>query len=375
MSNTKRKSKWMGFWVFCLIFALLVSGVTVFVLQKIEAALIDLEAQNTAKNNARPELARDAYLEALDSDHVAQQLEALYAQVDSRVQSREQCQAVVKEALQEGIGYKVSFTSSEKQSFVLYNMASEDGKHRQIGEFSITPQGESSYGYTPWSLAQESFNMDYLLCEGMTVTVPQGYSVWVNGNLLGDDCILEQGIGYEELREMPKDLPLPTKVTYASGRTLGAVTLEVRSPQGETVTIDENTDWGQFLYGGTQEQQAAVKNFVEEFLGHYVHFSSTSENIRNNYKKVISYVVPDGDLQKRLYNAMDGLQWVTSTPDDLLNITINRILALSDGRYVCDITYLVNVNGRHGTDEQSTNVFIVITQIKGEQKVESVTVY
>ncbi len=375
MSNRKHKSKWMGFWAFCLVFALLILGATAYALHKVEAALIDLEAKNTAKNNARPELARDAYLEALDSDHVAQLLDELYAQVDSRVQSKEQCQAVVKEALKEGIGHKVSFTSSEKQSFVLYNMASEDGKHRQIGEFSITPQGQGAYGYIPWDLYEESFYMDYLLCEGMTVTVPQDYTVWVNGNQLGEDCIVQTGIGYEELKEMPKDLPLPTKVTYASGRTLGAVTLEVRSPQGQTVTIDENTDWSQFLNGGSQEKQTEIQSFVKEFLGHYVHFSSTKEGIWENYHKVISYVVPNGDLQQRMYKATDGLTWIGTAPDKLLDVTPNRILALSDGRYVYDLTYLVRVNGRNGVSEQSTNVFVVLVEINGELKVESITIY
>lgn len=375
MNNTKRKSKWMGFWVFCLVFALLLSGATIFVLHKVEDALIDLEAKNNAKENARPELARDAYLAALDSAHVAENLQSLYAQVDSRVQSQAQCEAVVRQALSQGIGHKVSFTSSEKQSFVLYSLADEDGKHRQIGEFSITPQGESSYGYTPWGLAGESFNMDYLLCEGTSVTVPQGYSVWVNGNRLGEDCIVEKDIGYEELKDMPEGLPLPTKVKYAYGMTLGPVSMEIRSPQGDVVTIDESTDWNRFLSGGTESQQAQIKSLVHEFLSSYVHFSSTKEGIWNNYHKVISYVVPNGDLQKRLYKATDGLQWIGTAADKLLESTTNRILALSDGRYVCDVTYLVRVNGRNGVTQQSTNVYIVLTEVQGELKVESLTIY
>ncbi len=375
MSKKTRKSKWLGFWVFCLIFALLMLGATAYALSWVDDALVEMEAKNNAKNNARPELARDAYLEQLDSAYVANRLASLYAQVDSRVQSQAQCEAVVKEALSQGIGHKVSFTSSNKQSYLLYNKAPEDGKHRQIGEFSITPQGVGSYGYIPWALAEDTFNMDYLLCAGLTVTVPEGYSVWVNGNLLGKDCIVEENIGYEELAGMPKELPLPTKVTYASGQTLGPVSMEIRSPQGDVVTIGENTDWNQFLPAGTEEQQTKVKNFTKEFLGHYVRFSSTKENIWDNYRKVISYVVPNGELQNRLYKATDGLQWIGTAPDKLLDVSTNRILALSDGRYVCDITYLVNVNGRNGTTQQSTNVYIILVNLNGELKVESITTY
>ncbi|MGM9601185.1 MAG: hypothetical protein ACI3W5_06345 [Faecousia sp.] len=379
MANNRKKSRWLGFWIFCLVLALVFMAVTIFLLNKFSGYLEQMDAKNTARENAQPELAIDAYLAGLDGDYVADRLDELYAQVDGNVQSEEELRALVKSELDDGIGYKLTFTSADKRTYALYSKKPiGDGQFRQIGEFSIAPNGEPQYGYAPWGMAEEYFNMDYLLTQGVTVTVPSDFTVWVDGVCLSEDYLVETGIEYpvlNPLKSLTPALSLPTKVTYRTNTSLGEVSVEIRDRQGSPVTIDENTDWNQFLHNCTPEQEADIQALMNEFMGHYIRFNSTRENCEANCRKVVTYMVPGGQLSDRMYKMLDGLSWTDPYEDEILSITYNHILALSDGRYVCDMTYVVNVIGTRDSVEETTHSQIVLVPVNGQLKVESIVNY
>lgn len=379
MNNTKKKSRWLGFWIFCLILALAFLAATVFLMNKFSGYLEQMDAKNTARENAQPELAIDAYLAGLDGDYVADRLDALYAQVDTNVQNEEVLHALVNAELADGIGYKLTFTSADKRTYALYSKKpTGDGKFRQIGEFSIAPNGEPQYGYAPWGMAEEYFNMDYLLTPGTTITVPSNYSVWVGGVRLSEDYLVETGIEYpalNPLKSLTPALSLPTKVVYRTNFSLGEVSVEIRDPQNNPVTIDENTDWNRFLHNCTPEQEAEIQALMDEFMAHYIRFNSTRVNCDENCRKVVTYMVPGGQLSERMYRMLDGLHWADAHEDQILSMTYNHIIALSDGRYVCDITYVVNVIGTRDSVEETTYSQIVLVPVKGQLKVESIVNY
>lgn len=379
MANNKKKSRWLGFWIFVLVLALVFLAATVFLMNQLSDYLERMDAKNVARENARAELAVEAYMARLDGDYVADRLSGLYTQADTTVQSEAEFRALVKGELSDGIGCKMTFTSADKRTYALYSKrAEEEGKYRQIGEFSIAPNGEPQYGYAPWGIVEESFNMDYLLTQGITVTVPSDYTVWVGGVRLSEDYLVETGIDYpalNPLKSLTPALPLPTKVTYRTNTSLGEVSVEIRDTQGNPVTIDENTDYNQFLHNCTAQQEEEIQALMNEFMGHYIRFSSTSVNCRENYKKVITYMVPDSPLTDRMFKMQDGLQWTDPYEDKILSLTYNHIIALSDGRYVCDLTYVVNVIGDWDSLEETTHSQIVLVPVNGQLKVESIVNY
>ena len=114
---------------------------------------------------------------------------------------------------------------------------------------------------------------------------------------------------------------------------------------------------------------------MNEFLGHYIRFNSTRENCEANCRKVVTYMVPGGQLSDRMYKMLDGLSWTDPYEDEILSITYNHILALSDGRYVCDMTYVVNVIGTRDSVEETTHSQIVLVPVNGQLKVESIVNY
>ncbi len=374
--KTRKKSRWLGFWVFCLVFALLFSIGTFYALEWLEGQLQLIQAQNDAKDNARPELAKDAYLAQLDADYVADHLlDDLYAQVDSRLQSREEARAVVLKELSQGIGCQVSFTSADKQIFTLYSKNPIEGKYPQIGSFTIAPNGQTVHGYTPWGFVEDSFNMDYLLGEPAQITVPHTCTVWWGNKLLPTDCITESGIGYEVLAKFPKGLNLPTKTTYSAGPVLGQITLQARDGAGNPVLLDENTDWTQFIHNCTPEQEAQLTKLIQAFLKDYVLFTSSSTNIYANYRQVITHMVPNGELANRMRMAQDGLQWIYPYPDTLLGTQYHHMIDLGDGSFICDISYTVKTLGRQGNIELTTPIQLIFVPVDGTLKLKDLILY
>lgn len=379
MAKIKGKSRWKGFWVFALLLALVFLIVIAVVMGKFSDYLQRMDDKNVARENARSELAVDAYMAKLDGEYVADRLEDLYAQADGWLQSQQEFRALVKEELADGIGYKMSFTSANKRTYVLYSKRAEaDGRHRQIGEFSIEPNGIPSYGYAPWGVTEEHFDMSYLLTPGIEVMVPEDYTVWVNGKVLTADYQVQTGIPYDALdpvSTLSPALTLPTKVVYRTGYSLGPVSVEIRDPQENPVTIDENTDWNQFLRNCTEEQEADIQAFTEEFMRHYVRFNSTRVNCDENCRKVVSYMVPKGQLADRMWKMLDGLHWTDDKEDKFRGIEYNHIVALSDGRFVCDVTYTVYVIASIDSAEETSHCQLVLVPVDGELKVESMVTY
>ena len=379
MANNKQKSRWKGFWVFALLLALAFLILIAVVMGKFSDYLQDMDNKNVARENARSELAVDAYMAKIDGEYVAERLEDLYAQADGWLQSGQEFRSLVESELTEGIGCKLSFSSADKRTYVLYNKrAEEDGRHRQIGEFTIEPNGVPSYGYAPWGVTGESFDMSYLLTPGIEVMVPENYTVWVNGKVLTADYQVQTGIGYpvlDPVKSLTPALKLPAKVVYRTGYSLGPVSVEIRDPQENPVTIDENTDWNQFLRNCTEKQEADIQDFAEEFMRHYVRFNSTRVNCDENCRKLVTYMVPKGQLADRMWKMVDGLHWTDDKEDKFQSIEFNHIVALSDGRFICDITYTVYVIASIDSAEETTHCQLVLVPVDGELKVESMVNY
>ncbi len=374
--KTRKKSRWLGFWAFCLVFALLFGVGLIYGLDWLNGQLVLMEEKNIAKENARPELALDAYLAQLDADYVADRLlDDLYTQVDSRLQSREEARAAVLDALGDGIGCQVRFTSAEKQTYTLYSKTTIDGKFPQIGSFTIAPTGQAVHGYSPWGFVEDSFNMDFLLGKPAQITVPQDCTVWWGSKQLPGDCVTESGIGYEALSKFPKGLPLPTKTTYAAGPVLGELTLQVKDKTGSPVTIDENTDWNPFIHNCSASQEEQLKGLIRAFLKDYVLYTSTSVDIVPHYQQVITHMVPGGELAKRMRLAQDGLQWVALEPDKLQDIQYHHLIDLGEGRFICDISYEVTTLGQKEGVRLITPVQLIFTTVRGELKLENMIFY
>ena len=323
---------------------------------------------------SRPKNTLKAYIEQLTPEQICKGngTDTLYASVDSGIQSRDDFNQVIRQAISEKISYaKKSAESSEnRQVYVL-----RSGK-TPIGKFAIEASGEEKFGFRIWEVTEASFDFSYLMGEPVSITVPSEYQVCFNGYLLDDRYITQKDVEYTALDGFYDDYQLPTMVTYTVDNYLGEAALEVLDQKGASVEITSETDMNTFLPSCTDQEAEDIKAFSEEFVQLWVKFSgSTKANAVYNYYQIKKILSADGALSERLRSAIDGLSFGQTNGAKIEDVIINRIVPLGAGTHMCDLTYLVSTVGKKGAVETTSNMKIIIVTESGSYKLKSMERY
>ena len=368
-----RKKKHSGLWFFIgmLVYALVFLGAAGYGLNWLWGVMEEYEA-------SRPYIAIDAYMEQLTKEHIVDACSDLIDQVDPNLQSEEECRRIMLDSLEGELTYarKASESTDTKQVFVIKC----GGK--VVGSFTIETDSTGEGDFRPWHFSSESFDMNDLMgTETVSITVPEGYPVSVNGHVLDEsyitDTVTEE---FEVLKDYYSDYDLPvfTVHTYQAGPFLGpTLPITAADAQGNPFVYDEATyDKEALIHNCDSETVEELDAFMEDFLEVYVLFAGCANDQRySNYDKVIEYVVPESNLAKRMYDAVDGMQFAQSMGDEVDTIIINHFVQLKEGRYLCDVTYKVNTTGREGVVQTTSNAHIIVVNMGGKLLVESMISY
>ena len=321
---------------------------------------------------SRPENTMDAYMAQLDTDAVFAGSGELLAQVDQNVQDEQAFRACIGNTIDLGVSYarKTSECTEEKAVYVLRC----GGK--VIGRVELVPQGETRYGFTPWAVGSDSFDLSHLLGTSQSITVPHDYQVYADSTLLDESYITETGIHYEALEDFYGDYELPYMVTYTTAPILGQPTFSVVDPEGYDVIIDENVDLNEVLYNCTQEELEDLDTFTQDFIKKYARYlSSTSASRGVRLSEVKTVLLKGSDLMKRVNNAYDGLAFGQTDGIKFQSIDINSAINIGSDRYICDVTYVVDIKGRDGTVTTVNNARVVYVRTDSGLKAEKLISY
>ena len=370
MAKHKKNRKGMGFALFMAFYAILFLGLTGYGLKWFWGFMEAYEA-------SRPHKAIDSYMAKVDRDYIVEHSNEFMTTVDFNIQDEEVCRQIVLEALEGEISYarKASACTDDLQVFVV-----RSGK-QVVGTFSIATTAADEYGFKAWKFQEESYDLSYLMGnETVTVSAPEGYSVYVNGVKLDENYIVSTEItDYAVYGDLYQKYDLPRFVlnTYTAGPFLGLTCeAEVYDPSGKPFTYDESFDPNSLLPQLDNATKQELEAFVEEFLEVYVIFAGCANDARNaNYQKVMKYVVKDSSLAQRMYDALDGYQFAQSQGDQIAGISIHHLLPLEEGKYLCDVTYLVDTTGYDGVVQTTTKCRIIIVENGGKYLVESKIIY
>ena len=321
-----------------------------------------------AYEQSRPHIPLDAYMEELTADYVADRCDDLIAAVDHKVQTEEQCRQVILNALQD------KFTCAKKTS--------ESGENHHvyvircgakvIGTMEMERRGESTEGFIPWQITKDSFDLSYLLTPALSVTVPEEFTVSALGNPLDSGYITQKDIRYPLVEEFYDKHTLPCMVTYTAGPFLGEGALTVTDPSGNPVSITENTDMNAFLNNCTVEEISALDTIIGNYIQCYMDFTScTGDDTYGNYNRLAKHMVPGGELAKRMRNAIDGLYWVSDRGAKLASITTGHYINIGEGRYLCDVTYVVDTKTFNGDVQTTASVKLIFLQTENGLKAET----
>jgi len=326
-----------------------------------------------AYESSRPKTAIDAYMQNLTEEHICDLSQEVIDRVDHNIQPEQQARAYIMDAVGEiTCAKKVKECTADRQVFVIRSGATV------IGEFSITTGEEGKYGFMPWNLEKESFDISTLNLFGSEyqVTVPSDHTVTVNGFPLDDTYITNPKVPYEPIEDYYDTYDIPYRVTYAVQPVFGEMDVVITAPDGSEATFDENTDWTPYFHNCTEEEREALDVFMQEYVERYTSFTGSSSGSRYvYYRRLIEYVVPETDFADRLWEAIEGLAFGQTQGNKVVSVTTHHQVRLAEDTYFADVTYEVDTIGYKGTVRTTTNAQVVIKRTDAGWKAESMSVY
>lgn len=362
--QVKKKRRWV-FPLILVIYAVLFLGATAYGLDWFWDYM-------DAYEQSRPHIALNAYQAKLNAEYVENASSALIDQIDHHVQSEESCRQVLLDALKGKLtcAKKSRECTEDKQVYAVLC------DKKVIGTMEMERCGKEIMGFVPWGVTKDTFDLSYLITDPVSITVPSTFHVYVNGNLLSSDYITQDNIHYEQLEEFYDTYSLPHKVTYQAGPFLGKSEMKITDPNGAQVSIDALQDMSKYISNCSKDEVAALDTIAGDFIRSYVAFTSrTGGDNYKNYRTLANYMVPNGELSKRMYAALDGLYWISDRGATLTELTIHHYVSVGDGRYLCDLTYVVNTKNFSGDIQTRSNLKVFFVETKDGLKAESMLSY
>lgn len=322
--------------------------------------------------NSRPKLAVNAYMDALTPERICQESGEVIDRIDHNLESREACRAFLLSQLDGKLSYaKKSGECTDSRQVYTVRCGSQP-----VGQFSIVTTQPDRFGFTPWRLEEDAYDLSYLIGEPESLTVPDALEVWVNGTALDSGYITQDNIPYKELEGYAQEYDLPHQVTYTYGPFLGEPEVSIRDGAGQEVALTDETDRSPYFHNCTEEEGLELDAVTRRFIDRYVTFTGSANRASMaNFYSLKTCVVPGGDLEDRMVNALDGLQYAQSYGDQLASLTTHHQVRLAEGRYLCDVSYELDTTGHNGTVRTQTNMQLVFVRAGAELLVERLTTY
>ena len=355
--KTKRFWKIMG--IYCLVMLILMAIGLVFFWNYIAA----FEA-------SRPEGVIKAYMQTATPEVIATKDPATLEQIDPAIQSRESACQVIADSLGSGITYAKN-TKLTNDTQLVYMLLS-GGK--TIGKVTLECEKTDGYGFQYWAVSQEEYDFSYLMGTSVSITVPEDFRVYADGNLLPESFITQRDIPYASMEKYYESYDLPTMCPYTTTPVLGTPALTVTDASGNPVVIDETTDLEQYMQNCSQEELTQLDAFLDGYIPSYVDFISVTGGqgaMQRNLNNLRSWMVPNGELAKRMADTTAALLWVTDRNASVSSITANRCVRLEEGRYLCDVTYVVDTRDHTGKVQVTNHIDLIVVETDKGLKAES----
>ncbi len=356
--NAKKSHFWLGVGIYVLVL-LIAAAAALWVLrdylQVYERSIPGnyLEAYQTELREHGP---TDACLEAL---RIA----------DGKLQSEEETKAWAEELLSEATYPRIVNLSGPETK--VYSIRTNG---QPIGTVTFTATDAGRFGLTEWQLSGEEYDFSQFT-QTAAFTVPEDYRVVVNGVTLDASYITEDAVPYQYLTECYEHYEnLPHMLRYESGQYFGDVEIQVLDGEGKAVAPEDMRE-EYFLDNCGEELRARAEEMIPAFIENYVFFSSDlHEKSVVYYSQLYPYVVPGSMLSIRLQQAFEGLGFERPRDLKILDVQINLLTDLGNGKYLADVTYQTEITGKEDTVITEEHIRIVLCETGGMLKAEALFV-
>ena len=364
-NRKKRRSAWrffLGMIVYAMAFAVVVlAGLRLF---------WDYIAEY---EETRPANAIEAYIHSFDEEHIRAVSADFIASLDASVQNADAAEQEVEKVMQKTLTYaRKGAESGEKKT--VYIISADD---RDIGRVVLTREDNPRFGFAPWTVAEESYDFSFLL-DSDEITVPENWTVAVNGHVLDESYITERGIPFDSIKDLyeMEGYSFPYKCTYRIDNFVGSAPFEVRDASGNPVDLSAGWSEDAYLENCTDAEKQSLEQFTGELLVYYIQaLSNFNRMAYSNYAMVKEYLIPGSDLDQRLLGAIEGQQYAHSQGDEILSTEYNRFYRLNDTTFLVDFTYVLDTVGWEGHVQSTNNARLIVVQTEDGLKASNIYSY
>ena len=345
----KKKSKWLSFILGMVIYAIVVLLAASVALK----LLWDFAAEYEIE---LPSYKMNEYVSSLNETHVRKISEDFISSLDRNIQSREDAFAVIWKAFVPGVRYRQIATGDggDTVTYMVYN------KDHDLGRVTLVKNGEG-LGRKTWSVSEEEYDFSYLKNTERFI-VPNHWVVRCGDRRLGVQYIIDPRVEYAFLHELyGKEISMPYLAEYEISNYIGDANVRFFDPNGE--------EQARFTYTDGREQITRVSgasrnnfiNFAENFVPLYVDcLSNVTKSANLNYQRIRSYLVPNGDLDKRLKGATPGQVFSQTYGIDRSDVRVHDIFNLGNEYYIIDLSYSTVSYSENGTTSSETSMYLVV---------------
>ena len=329
------------YWALLLIYAGVLSVLSLLALKAVWSFAEQYQA-------SMPEPVVEKYIAGLNQNLFDEGVASTISSMPHEVQTDEEVQAAVQEILSGEITY--ARTTSDEPDMNAYAILcgsnsfgkvylkrdeTKDANFKVYGKELTLP-----YDLRPWVVAKEEFDFTGLYTS-VQITIPEKYSVSLNGHTLCSEYIIEDGIEYDCLKDYYSINPnLPKKVTYRFDDIIGHIDPVIYDESGAEYTVDPDKDDSQYIKSCDEATLSRLDSFCNKFVEAYSKYTSgiLGQYSSGGYAALQEYVQSGSNLDKRLYEALDGLNWAHTNSYSLDSYVLNGAIDLGEGYYVCDVT-------------------------------------
>ena len=348
-----------GLLIYILIFALLAAG-----------ALLLLRSYLAAYEQSRPAAAVRSYLSACEKGRLGYGWGRSLGELDSRMMDEKEARAWAVEKLKSAAVHELPGGGEREKRFALRD---EDG----VSFLTLTLRAgeEGRWGFRRWEIAEEDCDLS-AYTHSAEALIPETYSVRVDGVVLGEESVVEKGIGYELLEpfeDYVKDTP--KLVRCACGPFLGEGKVEILDEKGRVVPEEEQTEQ-HYLSNCSAAQEEELHEFALRYLNAYLPYAG--DLYRSGlafYGELSQMIVTGGELEQRLILARSGFGFGNTNSIRILKDELRFAMDFGDGHYLADVYYRTETEGLHGLVEEDNQVRLLILERDGRYYTEAMVNY
>lgn len=333
----------------------------------------------------RPHHALDEYLETLNRDRWNDAIEKAVFGMAHETMSEEELKHYVQECLAGGVtavrkggGSNAGVYSLRCSGFEIGTVTiEEDTSYKSRIDTTKLPWSLLKWNLYPWKVTEESFNPN-ILYSSVEVTVPSNFKVLINGTELGSEYIIADGIRFDNIKKDYYEYwgGLPTKVTYRFDHVIGEPKVEILDENGQPFVIDPARGDEQFTRYVTGDALTRYRDFAVPFATAYLSYISGAGDEMVRLGELNNYMLEDGTLYNRMYDALDGLSWAHTSSITVDEVILNSALELANGYSEIDLTATASYYYYGKGEQTSTSNLKVLVYDNGERLLaENVDLY